>query len=656
MDPFFNSFDYLFEKPQDSSIIEDTSIQNPINKQNESKNFKPLPDLSKLKPFLSYKKNIILLLFGSFYPIHNNHLRTLNIARSFIESSNTLKQELNIMGGFIMPTHFNSLKKKIGKPLLEDSLRIEFCKLAVIDSDWINILPFLSLQKTNIGIYKAKKFLTDYINCNIGKKKKRNEKIFVVSVFGDDNLEIVEKQISQKRELFVIVQNRPNQTKKDLKQWFNSDKIKPFQDKVIIVIDEKMEYELSSIMIRKILNNPELEEKSKVKAYLPSKVYQLILDKNITFPVSNLFQKPTILSDIDIKPIENSFEKLVGFEIKNYIQFSELIASTNPQKLGQGLQASVFSMIWKKPDSQEQIPVAVKITDFSTDRGRKLKAYIRDLRALLLCNHHNVVHFYGAGLHETKLYLVMEKGIGLNTWNFIQEQRKTWENKSKIPRKWFKCLAELAEGLQNMADNGILHRDLQLNNIVVFEQKMEKIKEESNGNFDENTDYNKKIHEESKINENKEIELKKNLEKNDINEVTPNNSSIDYRIKDFEFKLCDFGVSALESDKHLVVRGSTRHYSPEAIEDKMNYVSASDVYSFGNLLFEIVNARKTFIEYSVEEMQVKVKRGERPKFMKGSDQRLNNIIEKCWEQDWRKRPSFSDVAISLHNIYKETLE
>jgi len=53
------------------------------------------------------------------------------------------------------------------------------------------------------------------------------------------------------------------------------------------------------------------------------------------------------------------------------------------------------------------------------------------------------------------------------------------------------------------------------------------------------------------------------------------------------FKICDFGVSAIESDKHEVTRGKMRNYPPEAIIDKNNYVPKSDVYMFGLIMYEM---------------------------------------------------------------------
>lgn len=55
------------------------------------------------------------------------------------------------------------------------------------------------------------------------------------------------------------------------------------------------------------------------------------------------------------------------------------------------------------------------------------------------------------------------------------------------------------------------------------------------------------------------------------------------------FKICDFGVSAIDSDKCLLPRGKMRTYPPEGIIDKEGYIPASDVYSFGLMIWEMAH-------------------------------------------------------------------
>ena len=446
---------------------------------------KPRPNLTKLKPLSSCKKNLVLLLYGSFYPLHNNHLRALELSKEFIETSNDLNKIYHVMGSYLMPTHLNSLKKKLGKPLLYNETRLELYEKAVEDHEFMSILPFLSMQKTNIGIHKSKKFLSDYLNASLMQGKKRSQKISVVSVMGDDTLDIIEKNL-QKRELTIIVQNRPHQTNNDLNLWLNSEKISPFKESLIVVIDEKIPYETSSTEIRKLMSSSDANDHLKLKALLPPKMYKFMLENEIKFPIptlitpkndeefelilkeekASLIDEKLVLQNLEIsmeeirnlsnsqnlddiaklqkllppkifqlvtqkkmafpiakKPFVEPFkpklnlEELVGMKVPE-IAFSSLINPKNPQKLGEGLQASVHSMIWRKNEF-ERIPVAVKITDLTTNGGRKLKYFARDLKALLLCNHKNVVKCYGAGCEGNKMFTVMERGLGLKTWNFI---------------------------------------------------------------------------------------------------------------------------------------------------------------------------------------------------------------------------------------------
>ena len=55
------------------------------------------------------------------------------------------------------------------------------------------------------------------------------------------------------------------------------------------------------------------------------------------------------------------------------------------------------------------------------------------------------------------------------------------------------------------------------------------------------------------------------------------------------FKICDFGVSGTEEDKTLLPRGKMRNYSPEGIKDKESYCSASDLYSFALMIYEMAH-------------------------------------------------------------------
>jgi len=85
-------------------------------------------------------KNIVLALTGSFYPIHNNHIRMLTKAKEYFEKN---FPEYTIVGGYIIPTHSSGLRKKMGVQPFDYQKRVTLCQLATEDSDWIDVDPYL---------------------------------------------------------------------------------------------------------------------------------------------------------------------------------------------------------------------------------------------------------------------------------------------------------------------------------------------------------------------------------------------------------------------------------------------------------------------------------------------------------------------------------
>ena len=69
---------------------------------------------------------------------------------------------------------------------------------------------------------------------------------------------------------------------------------------------------------------------------------------------------------------------------------------------------------------------------------------------------------------------------------------------------------------------------------------------------------------------------------------------------DITFKVCDFGISATETDKGELPRGKMRNYSHEAIKDKMGYSIKSDVYSYGLIIWEFLHNYYVWNMYTTE--------------------------------------------------------
>ncbi len=147
----------------------------------------------------------------------------------------------------------------------------------------------------------------------------------------------------------------------------------------------------------------------------------------------------------------------------------------------------------------------------SQQRTRRLEVFKRELRALERIKHRNVVKLWGLGVDpcDEYVYIVLEMG-GVSGWEWVEE---VYKKKAGFDRGVVKAWAELAEGCAEMAKQGILHRDLTLDNILV------------------STD------EEGKV----------------------------------TFKVCDFGVSGTAADFKDIPRGKMRNYPPEAMVNDRPY-------------------------------------------------------------------------------------
>ena len=96
--------------------------------------------------FFSLTKNnlpkLVLLEIGSFNPITILHLGVLE------ETKNKINQKYNVIGAIISPVHNNycNIKKSL---CVSGYHRVEMCKLATHDSNWIGVSDWEISQVKN---------------------------------------------------------------------------------------------------------------------------------------------------------------------------------------------------------------------------------------------------------------------------------------------------------------------------------------------------------------------------------------------------------------------------------------------------------------------------------------------------------------------------
>ena len=119
---------------------------------------------------------------------------------------------------------------------------------------------------------------------------------------------------------------------------------------------------------------------------------------------------------------------------------------------------------------------------------------------------------------------------------------------------------------------------------------------------------------------------------------------------DYNVALGDFGVSdSLETeDKRVATRWGTVTWMAPEVFDAGVYDCASDIFSFGMVLWEMLTAQIPFGDDTnpllVHQL---IDSGERPFIPGGTHPEYAKLIRDCWETDPAKRPSLDEILQRL---------
>lgn len=93
--------------------------------------------------------------------------------------------------------------------------------------------------------------------------------------------------------------------------------------------------------------------------------------------------------------------------------------------------------------------------------------------------------------------------------------------------------------------------------------------------------------------------------------------------------------------------GSIRYMAPE-VANKQFYNLSADVYSFGIMLWEIMQMEVPFKSFDSDMIRnMVVKFGNRPEVDTAWPTNLQNVMKRSWQINLRKRPSFTEIVADL---------
>lgn len=480
-----------------------------------------------LLPLSDTKTNIVLLLNGCFNPIHNNHIRLLEVAREHLHSLG----RYNVVGGYLSPTHDASIERKLAVVQATWQNRLDMCRIATRDSSWIMVDAWQISRETNPGAQQAKAHLKDFL-------QKSYPSIEVVSVCGGDALPKLKPTF--KKELVICITNRPIEF--DFHDWFHSEAMKPFHDNLMLIDDQLGVRHISSTRIRQHISENMAEA---LRDDLHPSVLEYHREQGITYRSPN---QTIFWSD---------------FEDNNDGQV----------ELGKGRCATVYAKYYR--DRQVAVKVIRERKQFESE------SQVLTLLALESSHHANVVRIYGIG----DQFCVMEK-CDTDLLSYIQSQRVSPSQTltTSFPdAQWLGFIRQMLSGFAHLVSLGILHRDIKTDNIL---------------------------------------------------------------LSNMVVKISDFSVSIdVNTVRKMPLRGSVRHYAPEAIDNKKIYTEKADVYMFGCLLYEIVHGgQRLWHEVNTDVVVKRRLSGETPTFSAPCEPwYFDTVTVDCWAMNGDERPTFEQL-------------
>ncbi|XP_052767193.1 uncharacterized protein LOC128207991 isoform X2 [Mya arenaria] len=266
------------------------------------------------------------------------------------------------------------------------------------------------------------------------------------------------------------------------------------------------------------------------------------------------------------------------------------------------------------PNSGTHVTVAIKVMHENTE-DRYVEDFLREINMMKdLGYHSNIVSLLGCCTLREPFCLVVEHLAHGDLLSYLQKLRQEIVQRDVrmegyinedldlfTPTDLLSVARQIARGMEYLSQKGFVHRDLAARNVLVGENKM--------------------------------------------------------------VKIGDFGLARYiynDSNKIYVHRRGgklpLRWMAPESIFDRI-FSTASDVWSFGIVLYEIVTLGCVpYPGLNHTQLQNALKLGTRMERPDNCSQEIYDIMLLCWEQVLLERPSFTDLCVTFTSMLEEATE
>ncbi len=243
---------------------------------------------------------------------------------------------------------------------------------------------------------------------------------------------------------------------------------------------------------------------------------------------------------------------------------SELPAIIGPYKIECLITKGGMSHLYLGLDPETKKMVAIKVLPPSLAlHSEAFERFLKETKVIALTNHPNIVKLYGQGEWEQGLYIAMELIQGISLRQFIIQH-------SLSIRRALEIILQVAYALLHLHSHGVIHRDIKPENILITEEG--------------------------------------------------------------EIKVIDFGIAQLLAEKGKKTDssrfiGTPNYMSPEQKADPTSVTFASDIYSLGVILYELVMGKLSYGVISLTELPKGLKKIATKALAVSAAERYQNISE-----------------------------